>query len=318
MNKMKNIVKSLVTGGAGFVGSHLVDKLLEENHEVTVLDLWESQDIIRHNENPLYHFVKGSVLDDNILPSLAKNKDRIVHMAAILGTSESITTYDVEQVALVNVVGTIRIFKAARKFSVPKVVFPTSPDVTWLNPYSITKQTTEKFSQLFNKEYDVETIALKFGKIYGPRERWLNVSMGAPFNYQFLIPTILIETLRGNPVKIFGDGNQKSEYIFVYDVIESFVRALKTEKNLGGEIIHVGRNKNYSVNDIIETLERCWNRKIEKEYVKMRLGESPAEIVLDNKKLKDLLDYELKWDLTNGLKETIPYYEQAFKSFDNS
>jgi nucleoside-diphosphate-sugar epimerase len=93
---------------------------------------------------------------------------------------------------------------------------------------------------------------------------------------------------------------------------------LKTEKNLGGEIIHVGRNKNYSVNDIIETLERCWNRKIEKEYVKMRLGESPAEIVLDNKKLKDLLDYELKWDLTNGLKETIPYYEQAFKSFDNS
>ncbi len=308
----------LVTGGAGFVGSHLVDKLLEENHEVTVLDLWESQDIIRHNENPLYHFVKGSVLDDNILPSLAKNKDRIVHMAAILGTSESITTYDVEQVALVNVVGTIRIFKAARKFSVPKVVFPTSPDVTWLNPYSITKQTTEKFSQLFNKEYDVETIALKFGKIYGPRERWLNVSMGAPFNYQFLIPTILIETLRGNPVKIFGDGNQKSEYIFVYDVVESFVRALKTEKNLGGEIIHVGRNKNYSVNDIIETLERCWNRKIEKEYVKMRLGESPAEIVLDNKKLKDLLDYELKWDLTNGLKETIPYYEQAFKSFDNS
>ena len=296
----------------------MVDRLLEENHEVTVLDLWESQDIIRHNENPLYHFVKGSVLDDDIIPSLAKGKDRIVHMAAILGTSESITTYDVEQVALVNVVGTIRIFKAARKFSVPKVVFPTSPDVTWLNPYSITKQTTEKFSQLFNKEYDVETIALKFGKIYGPRERWLNVSMGAPFNYQFLIPTILIETLRGNPVKIFGDGNQKSEYIFVYDVVESFVRALKTEKNLGGEIIHVGRNKNYSVNDIIETLERCWDRKIEKEYVKMRLGESPAEIVLDNKKLKDLLDYELKWDLTNGLKETIPYYEQAFKSFDNS
>jgi len=306
----------LVTGGAGFVGSHLVDRLLEENHQVTVLDLWESQDIIRHNDNPLYHFVKGSILDDNILPSIAKDKDRIVHMAAILGTSESITTYDVEQVALVNVIGTIRILKAARKFSVPRVIFPTSPDVTWLNPYSITKQTTEKFSQLFNKEYDVETIALKFGKIYGPRERWLNASMGSPFNYQFLIPTTLIETLRGNPVKIFGDGNQKSEYIFVYDVVESFVRALKTEKNLGGEVIHVGRNKNYSVNDIIETLERCWDRKIEKEYVKMRSGETPIEIVLDNKKLKDLLDYELKWDLTKGLKETIPYYEQAFKSFD--
>jgi len=307
----------LVTGGAGFVGSHLVDRLLKENHEVTVLDLWESQDIIKHNDNPLYHFVKGTILDDNIIPSLAEGKDRIVHMAAILGTSESITTYDAEQVALVNVVGTIRILKAARKFSVSRVVFPTSPDAAGLNPYSITKQATEKFSQLFHKEYDVETIALKFGKIYGPRERWLNTTMGAPFNYQFLIPTILIETLRGNPVKIYGDGNQKSEYIFVYDVVESLVRTLKTEKNLGGEVIHVGRNKNYSVNDIIETLEQCWDRKIEREYIKMRPGETSTEFVLDNKKLKELLDYELKWDLTNGLKETIPYYEQAFKSFDN-
>ena len=308
----------LVTGGAGFVGSHIVDRLLEENHEVTVLDLWESQDIIRHNDNPLYHFVKGSILDDDILPSLAKDKESIIHMAAILGTSESITTYDAEQVALVNVVGTIRILKAAREFGVSRVVFPTSPDVTWLNPYSITKQTTEKFSQLFNKEYGVETVALKFGKIYGPRERWPQASMGSPFNYQFLIPTILIETLRGNTVKIYGDGKQKSEYIFVYDVVESFVRALKTEKNLGGEVIHVGRNKNYSVNDIIETLEKCWDRKIKREYVKMRSGETPVEIVLDNKKLKDLLDYELKWDLMDGLKKTIPYYEEAFKSFDNS
>ena len=303
----------LVTGCSGFVGSHLVDRLLKENHEVTVLDLWESQDIIKHNDNPLYHFVKGSILDDSIVPSLAKDKARIVHMAAILGTSESITTYDVEQVALVNVIGTIRILKAARKLNVPRVVLPTSPDVPWLNPYSITKQTTEKFSKFFNQEYDIETVSLKFGKIYGPRERWLNFSMGSPFNYQFLIPTILIETLRGNTVQIYGDGNQKSEYIFVHDVIESFVRTLKTEKDIGGEVIPVGSNKNYSVNDIIETLERCWDRKIEREYIKMRLGETPTQIHLDNKKLKELLDYELKWDLTKGLKETIPYYEQAFK-----
>ena len=82
----------LVTGGGGFIGSHLVDRLLEENHEITVLDLWESPDIIKHNGNPLYHFVKGSVLYDNIIPSIAKDKDRIIHLAAILGTSETIPT----------------------------------------------------------------------------------------------------------------------------------------------------------------------------------------------------------------------------------
>ena len=75
-----------------------------------------------------------------------------------------------------------------------------------------------------------------------------------------------------------------------------------------------GSNKNYSVNDIIETIEKCWNRKIQTEYMKMRLGETPAEIILDTKKLKDILDYELEWDLTKGLMETIPYYEQAFKA----
>ena len=303
----------LVTGGGGFIGSHIVDRLLEENHEVTVLDLRKSPDVIRHDDNSLYHFVKGSVLDE-IVPSIAKDKDRIVHMAAILGTSETITTYDVEQVVLVNVVGTVRILKAAKKFSVPRVVLPTTPDVPWLNPYKITKQAIEKFSQLFNKEYGVETIALKLGNIYGPRERWLNASKDAPFNYQKIIPTILIETLRGNPVKIYGDGNQKSEYIFVNDVVESFARALKTDKKLGGEVIHIGRNKNYSVNDVIETLEQCWNRKIKKEYIKMRPGETPIEIVLDNKKLKSLLDYELQWDLARGLKDTIPYYENAFKN----
>ena len=89
------------------------------------------------------------------------------------------------------------------------------------------------------------------------------------------------------------------------------------EKDIGGEVIHVGRNKNYSVNDIIETIEQCWDRKIKSEYIKMRPGEDPIEIVLDNKKLKNLLDYELKWDLTSGMKETIPYYEDAFKNISN-
>ena len=88
---------------------------------------------------------------------------------------------------------------------------------------------------------------------------------------------------------------------------------MKTKKNLDGEIIPVGSNRNYSVNDVIEIVEKCWNKKIEREYIKMRLGETPTEILLDNKKLKNILDYEIKWDLTKGLIETIPYYEQAFK-----
>ena len=311
-------MKILITGGAGFIGSHIVDRLLKDNHEVTVLDLWESPEMLIHQNNPKFTFVKGSVLDENIIPSIVENKDRIIHMAAILGTSETITTYDVEDVASVNVIGTIRILKAAKKFNVSRVIIPTTPDVPWINPYKITKHAIEKFCQLFSKEYGVETVAMKLGNIYGARERWLDASKDAPFNYQKIIPTFIIETLRGNSIPVYGDGKQKSEYIFVQDVVESFVRALESSKNLGGEIIHVGQGKSHSVNDIIEALEKVWNHKITKDYQEMRPGEIKIEIDLKPTKLKELLDYKLQWNLEKGLIETIPYYEDAFKKISNT
>ena len=307
----------LITGGAGFIGSHVVDRLLKDGHKVTVLDLWESPEMLSHKDNSNFTFVTGSVLDENLLPSLVEGKERIIHMAAILGTSETITTYDVEDVAMVNVIGTVRILKAARKFGVSRVLIPTTPDVPWINPYKITKQAIEKFCQLFSKEYGVETVALKLGNIYGPRERWLNASKDAPFNYQKVIPTFIIETLRGNSIPIYGDGDQKSEYIFVQDVVESFVRALETTKNIGGEIIHVGQGKNNSVNEIIDALEKVWDHKLERDYQIMRPGETKIEIDLNPQKLKELLDYELQWDLERGLLETIPYYEDAFTKMAN-
>ncbi len=303
----------LITGGAGFIGSHIVDRLLKENNEITVLDLWESPEIEVHKDNSNFTFVKGSVLDDNLMDSLMKGKDRLIHMAAILGTSETITTYDVETVATVNVVGTVKMLKLAKKHGIGRVIVPTTPDVPWINPYKITKQAIEKFCQLFSKEYGLETVAMKLGNIYGSRERWLDASKDAPYNYQKIIPTFIMETLRGNPIPIYGDGTQKSEYIFVGDVVESFMRALTTEKNLGGEIIHVGSGQNKSVNNIIDALEKIWGRKMEKDFKEMRPGEIKVEIALDPTKLKTLLDYELKWDLESGLKETIPYYEKAFK-----
>lgn len=311
-------MKILITGGAGFIGSHIVDRLLQDGHELTVLDLWESPEMLSHKDNPNFTFVTGSVLDENILPSLVEGKDRVIHMAAILGTSETITTYDVEDVAMVNVIGTVRMLKTAKKFGVPRVLIPTTPDVPWINPYKITKQAIEKFCQLFSKEYGVETVALKLGNIYGPRERWLNASKDAPFNYQKVIPTFIIETLRGNSIPIYGDGEQKSEYIFVQDVVESFVRALETTKNIGGEIIHVGRGKNNSVNEIIDALEKVWGHKIDRDYQKMRPGEVKIEIDLNPNKLKELLDYELQWDLEKGLLDTIPYYEDAFKKIQDN
>jgi nucleoside-diphosphate-sugar epimerase len=301
----------LITGGAGFIGSHIVDRLLSEGHSVAVLDLWESKEMKAHSENPNFSFVVGDVLDDDLLDGLVSGKDRVIHMAAILGTSETITTYDVEQVAEVNVVGTVKILKLCKKHGVDRVLIPTTPDVKWLNPYKITKAAIEKFAQLFSENYGVETVCMKLGNIYGSRERWLNGPKEAPYNYQKVVPTILMETLKGNPFNVYGNGDQKSEYIYVGDVAESFYRALTSDKDLGGKVIHVGRNQNQSVNEIIDAVEKVWGRKVERNYVDMRVGEDHVEITLDPTLLKELLDYELQWDLHEGLRETIDYYEKA-------
>ena len=307
----------LVTGGAGFIPSHIVDRLLKDGHKVKVLDLWQSEDSAVHNSNPNFEFIKGDVLNDDLIEKCMQNIDRVVHMAAVLGTAETITTYDVKKVCMVNIIGTTKILKAAKKAGVKRVCIPTTPDVPWVNPYKITKAAVEKLCQLFSKEYNLEVVALKLGNIYGARERWLDGPKDAPYNYQKIIPTILMDVLAGGKFKIYGNGEQKSEYIYVDDVVEAFTRALFSEKNLGGQIIHVGSGNSNSVNEIVSACEKAWNRKIPTEYVDMRPGEVHFLAYLDPKPMKELIDYELQWNLHDGLLETIKYYEKMHEIHRN-
>jgi len=302
----------LVTGGAGFIGSHIVDRLIADEHHVTVLDLWESEEVKSLATHSNYRFIEGSVLSDDLLSDLVATMDRVVHLAAILGTSETITTYDVEEVALVNVIGTVKLLKQCREHGVGRVVIPTTPDVTWLNPYKITKAAIEKFAELFSTNYGVEAVCLKLGNIYGSRERWLDGPKEAPYNYQKIIPTIFMETLKGNPIEIYGNGEQRSEYIYVGDVAESFARAIVSNKDLGGLVIPIGANRGSSVNEIIDVVEEVWSRPVERKFVPMRPGEHHVDISLDPALLKTHLDYELQWGLEAGLQETIGYYEEAY------
>jgi len=308
---MKDII---VTGGSGFIGSHIVEKLCKNKHNVIVLDLWQSKEILELSKKiKNLKYKKVSIHDFDEIEKEFKNYDHLIHLAAILGTSETITTYDVEEVVKTNVLGTTKLLKLAKKNNFKKVLIPTTPDVTWLNPYKITKQAVEKIAQLFNHEYKLDVTCIKLGNIYGPRERWLQADFNAPFNYQKIIPSFIMDTLMKNEIIIYGDGKQKSEYIYIEDVTETFLRAIEHKKNVGTEVIHVGRGENSSVLDIINALEKAWNKKLNKKFTKMRPGEHKIEISLDPKPLKKHYDYELQWSLEDGLKKTIPYYEEQFK-----
>ena len=258
-NKKKNI---LITGGSGFIGTHIVDRFLKDgNYNVTVLDLWESEEINNwKSKNKDLKFYKIDINNFEELENHMKNNSYFIHLAAILGTLETIITYDVEDVVKTNILGTTKILKIAKKYNYKKVAIPTTPDVTWLNPYKITKMAIEKIAQLFNKEYNLNVTCMKLGNIYGARERWLESDFNAPFNYQKVIPSFIMDTLNNKKITIYGDGKQRSEYIYVKDVSESFFRLIDKEINTGTDIIHVGSGKNNSVLDIIEALEKCWNK----------------------------------------------------------
>ena len=301
--------KIIVTGGSGFIGTHIVENLLSKKYIVSVLDLWESEEILQlKSKYKNLSFYNLDVNNYKELEGFISKNEYIIHLAAILGTSETITTYDVEDVVRTNILGTTKILKLAKSLNYKKVIIPTTPDVTWLNPYKITKNAIEKIAQLFNKEYGLNVSCIKLGNIYGPGERWLEAKMNAPFNYQTVIPTFIMDTLNNKEITIYGDGEQKSEYIYVKDVSETFGRMISSEINTGTDVIHVGSGKNNSVLEIIDALENAWGRKLKKKFVKMRPGEHKIEINLDPKPLKKFLNYELKWDLISGLKDTIPYY----------
>ena len=306
--------KIIITGGCGFIGSHIVEQFIDKNYEITVVDLWQSPEIKELSKDKKnLKFEKLDVNDYAKLEKLISNNEYFIHLAAILGTSETITTYDIEDVVKTNILGTTKILKMTKKYNYKKVVVPTTPDVAWLNPYKITKGAVEKIAQLFNKEYGLNVSCLKLGNIYGSRERWLEADLNAPFNYQKVVPSFIMDTLSKNEIIIYGDGLQKSEYIYVKDVSESFFRIIDKEVNTGTDVIHVGSGKNHSVLDIVSSLEKAWGKKINKKFVNMRPGEHKIEINLDPKNLKKYLDYELQWDLIKGLKETIPYYLEQHK-----
>ena len=139
---MKKIV---ITGGSGFIGGHIVEFLLKKKFKVDVVDLWESPEIksLKKKYNSI-KFHKLNFLNFEKFRKILRNKDALIHMAAILGTSETITTYDVEDVVRTNVLGTTKILKLCNELKIKKVLIPTTPDVSWLNPYKITKQAIER------------------------------------------------------------------------------------------------------------------------------------------------------------------------------
>ena len=311
----------LVTGGAGFIGSHLVDRLLQLGHRVTVLDnlsYGNLFNLIHHHSNQNLTIAKRSICD-NLESFFAANKfDMVFHLAALLRVQHSIEFP--EENHQVNVNGTFNLLNMCRKYNVKKFIFSSScatyrdqedsllnecMDENPMSPYAVQKLIGEKYCKLFNRLYNMEIICLRYFNVYGPRQ---NPKGG----YAALIPLFTTKILNDERPTINGDGNQTRDFVFVGDVVNANICAMQAEDpDCFGEVFNVGTGINTSVNEVTQKILELINKNIEPingpPVVEMR------NVQADISKIKSMLNWEPKVTFDDGMERIVGYYSYSNK-----
>jgi len=254
-------IKALVTGAAGFIGSHLVDRLLIEGASVIGIDNFANgrpQHLRAAASNPRFSFIEADVADTARIAPAFDGVDHVYHLAALADIVPSIERpMDYHRS---NVDGTISVLEAARGAGVRRFLYaassscyglatefptPETAAIAPAYPYALTKWIGERYVMHWNRVYGLATVALRLFNVYGPRAR-TSGTYGAVFG------VFLAQKLAGKPFTVVGDGTQTRDFTFVSDVVDAFVRAAASD--LSGEIMNVGSGDHYSVNRLVELL----------------------------------------------------------------
>ncbi|SCA63939.1 Putative UDP-glucose 4-epimerase [Chlamydiales bacterium SCGC AG-110-M15] len=304
-------MKALVTGGAGFIGSHLVDRLLDDGHHVTVLDsliTGRKENLPRH-EHLIFHQV--DISDINSIASFFEGIDWVFHMAALADIVPSIQ--EPHEYHRCNVDGTIAVLEASRNANVKRFLYtassscygipdeiPTSENaqIRCMYPYAFTKYIGECYAMHWHQVYKLPVVSLRLFNVYGPRSR-TSGTYGAVFG------VFLAQKLAKKAFTVVGDGKQTRDFTYVTDVAEAFVKA--AEANIAGEIYNIGSGGSYSINELVDLLGG------EVEYIPKRPGEPDATFA-DLTKIREALNWKAQVPFQEGVRkmlESIKLWESA-------
>jgi UDP-glucose 4-epimerase len=280
-------MKILVTGGNGFIGSHLVKELCRRGYDTYILSLTRS---------PSKKNIVGDITDRRKMLNTIPYFDCVYHLAGVLGTSELIERG--YEATAVNVLGTINILDGARK-NKTKVVYITKPNV-WLNTYSITKYAGESFVKMYHEEFGLPTISVRWYNVYGPNQS---------FHCQKAVPFFIRWALRNEPIQIWGNGRQTVDLIHVYDTVKATVMVAENDKFLG-KVVDIGSGSEVTVNTLAELIVKETGSRSKIKHLNMRPGETQnTRLKADIKYLK-LVGFKPKIKLLNGIRETIEWYKK--------
>lgn len=297
-------MKSIVTGGAGFIGSHIVDRLVFLGHQVIVLDTETSQchDYFYYNDSATYY--KYDISDYALTRPLYENVDYVFHCAAESRIQPTIL--NPLQTVKTNVLGTSTVLQCSKEAGVKKVIYsstssgyglkntpPLREDMLddCLNPYSVSKVSGEKFCSMYTKLFGLKTVIFRYFNVYGPRE-----PLKGP--YAPVVGLFLRQRKNREPLTIVPDGTQRRDFTHVLDVVEANILAMSVDHANYGEVFNVGTGRNHSVLELAEMISN--NIKL----IEPRLGEAYITLA-DISKINKILGWEPKYQIEDYISNMI-------------
>lgn len=307
-------MKVLVTGGAGFIGSHIADALLNQGHEVHIVDNLSSG--FEQNVNNKATFHKMDVRDDAINELFEKEHfEVLVHQAAQMDVRRSVSdpTFDADN----NILGLLNLMEAGRKNGLKKVLFASTGGAIYgdpvripqdedhplmpASPYGISKLASEHYLRFYEETYDIKWVALRYANVYGPRQN--------PHGEAGVIAIFAERMLDNLEAFINGSGKQTRDYVYVKDVVSANLKAI--ELNQSG-IFNVGTGKETTVVTLFRSIKQLTGTKTEEQYKPAKAGEQMRS-VLDTSKIEQELGWTCHYDLKVGLTETVGWFKQKLK-----
>ncbi len=302
-------MKTLVTGGAGFIGSNLIRALLERGDEVRVLDNFSTG--LRANLAGLngVEVVEGELRSYERVHAAVRGVEQVFHLGALGSVPRSVQ--DPLTSSAVNVEGTLNVLLAARDEGVRRVVFSSSTSVYGssrtlptseseppdpISPYGVAKLAAERYCVSFSRVYDLETVVLRYFNVFGPRQ--------SPFSqYAAVIPLFITAISRGEPITIHGDGEQSRDFTYVANVVDATMRAGEAG-GASGRILNVAAGTPASVNQVAETIGRLLGKPVERETAPSRAGDI-RDSWADISAAREVLGFEPRVGLEEGLRLTV-------------
>lgn len=296
----------MVTGGAGFIGSHIVDRLLSDGHEVVVLDDFSTGHRSNLPEDDSLTIVEGDISNFDTVKQCMQGIDWVFHKAAVASVPKTVN--DPVGSSLVNYQGTLHLLESARNNNVKRFVFassaalygdePTLPKVetmcpVTLSPYAVDKLASESACGMYTKLYGLETVCLRYFNVYGPKQ-----DPSSPYSG---VISIFTDKLKNKQIpSIFGDGEQTRDFVFVSDVVEANMKAVTTE-NCAGQFFNIATGNKITLNDLLKSLSDIYSIEFNVNYGEVRQGDiKDSYAVID--KANSILKWQPSVELKQGLK----------------